>query len=80
MIQAAILTIAVGWDNLSKSDLKNSKVFEQNKKVDDLQKEVDDLRKLVNTLLTVIAEEADGISNGSAPMHASAQAKRGYCM
>tara|TARA_B100000214_G_C23755688_1_gene529880 strand:- start:129 stop:341 length:213 start_codon:yes stop_codon:yes gene_type:complete len=70
----------VGWDNLSKDSLENSQIFEQNKKVDNLQKEVEDLRKLVNTLLTVIAEEADGISSGSAPMHASTQAKRGYCM
>ena len=66
--------------SLSKNTLANSEIFEQNKKVDDLQREVDDLRKLVNTLLTVIVEEADGISNGSAPVHGSAQAKRGYCM
>ena len=60
--------------------LANSVIIEQNKKVDDLQREVEDLRKLVNTLLTVIVEESDGITSGSAPMHGSSQPKLGYCM
>ena len=65
---------------MKENSLTSGVITEQNKKVDDLQKEVDDLRKLVNTLLTVIAEEADGISSGAAPMHSASQTKRGYCM
>lgn len=36
-------------------------------RVEELELELQQLKSLVNTLLTVIAEEADGIQNGAAP-------------
>jgi|TARA_B110000196_G_scaffold97284_1_gene84370 hypothetical protein len=47
--------------------------------VEELKDEVEDLKVLVNTLLTIIMEEADGVSSGAAPTIPN-QPRRGYCM
>ncbi len=47
-------------------------------RVRELQTQVDDLKELVNTLLSVICEEPDGVSSGTAPSFG--QPKMNYCM
>ena len=47
-------------------------------KVKELQTQVDDLKELVNTLLSIICEEADGVTSGAAPSYG--QPKMNYCM
>jgi hypothetical protein len=47
--------------------------------VDEMRAELDELRALVNTLLTIIMEEADGVSSGNA-QNLSDLPKRGYSM
>ena len=47
-------------------------------RVRELQTQVEDLKELVNTLLSVICEEPDGVSSGSAPSYG--QPKMNYCM
>ena len=48
-------------------------------RVEELELELQQLISLVNTLLTVIAEEADGVQSGAAPTHPGIP-PRGYSM
>ena len=48
-------------------------------KVAELERELQQLKSLVNTLLTVIAEESDGVASGAAPMIPGTP-PRGYSM
>ena len=48
-------------------------------RVAELELELQQLKSLVNTLLTVIAEEADGVASGAAPM-IQGTPPRGYSM
>ena len=48
-------------------------------KVAELELELQQLKSLVNTLLTVIAEEADGVASGAAPTIPGTP-PRGYSM
>ena len=48
-------------------------------RVEELELELQQLKSLVNTLLTVIAEEADGVQSGAAPTLPGTP-PRGYSM